>query len=192
MRIKPQREFYIPAAACRVADKLSSAVAYLATNAAGKPVALVFQGRRQKPDWHYRFASPAAREARVRSFFELVRANEGAKQTRREKPRALDVGDVLRSSWGYDQTNIDYYQVTALIGSSMVEIREIAQDTEATGSMSGRCVPVPGRFIGEPMRKRADGESVKIASYAWAYKLEPTQPAPGVRVYESSHFSNDH
>lgn len=192
MRMKPQREFYIPAQACRVADKLSSAVAYLSTNAAGKPVAMVFQGRRQKPDWHYRFATVAAREARVRSFFELVRANEGAKQRRQATPHKLTVGDVLRSSWGYDQTNIDYYQVTALIGATMVEIREIGQDTEATGSMSGRCVPVPDRFIGEPMRKRGDGESVKIASYAWAYKIEPTEPAPGVRVYESSHFSNDH
>jgi hypothetical protein len=192
MRIKPQREFYIPAQACRVADKLSSAVAYLATNAAGKPVAIVFQGRRQKPDWHYRFANAAAREARVRSFFELVRANEGARERRRSEPHKLTVGDVLRSSWGYDQTNVDFYQVTALIGSTMVEIRELAQDVEATDSMRGRCVPVPGRFIGEPMKKRAQGESVKIESYAYAYKIEPTEPAPGVRVYESSYFSSDH
>ena len=28
----------------------------------------------------------------------------------------LKVGDVLRSSWGYDQTNVDYYEVVELVG----------------------------------------------------------------------------
>jgi hypothetical protein len=34
----------------------------------------------------------------------------------------VKVGDIFYSSWGYDQTNIDYYMVTKLIGKTMVEI----------------------------------------------------------------------
>ena len=31
-------------------------------------------------------------------------------------------GDIFYSSWGYDQTNIDYYKVTKLIGKASVEL----------------------------------------------------------------------
>lgn len=86
----------------------------------------------------------------------------------------LLVHDILMASWGYDQTNIDYYQVTKLIGAQTVEIRKIAAKTTPTGSMCGECYPLIDQFIGEPMKKRVlgDGKSVKIESYAYARKRE--------------------
>lgn len=93
------------------------------------------------------------------------------------------MGDILRSMWGYEQTNIDYYEVTALIGKHTVEIREVSRQSEETQSMQGVCVPVPGAYIGEPMRKRADESgSVKINSFAWARKVEAKTVA-GVKLF---------
>jgi len=37
----------------------------------------------------------------------------------------LKVGDVLEASWGYDQTNVDFFQVVALRGKTQCVIREI-------------------------------------------------------------------
>lgn len=98
-----------------------------------------------------------------------------------------------RSSWGYDQTNIDYYEVTKLIGKTMVEIREIGAESVSDNgpAMTGSCVPRPGHYIGEPMRKTVstyDGQSVRIASYASAYKIE-TQEVGGVKVYPVDHWT---
>ena len=40
----------------------------------------------------------------------------------------LQIGSILYTSWGYEQTNIDFYQVIELIGTSTVVLREIAQE----------------------------------------------------------------
>ena len=37
----------------------------------------------------------------------------------------VKIGDIFYSSWGYDQTNIDYYMVTKIIGKTFVEIQKI-------------------------------------------------------------------
>ena len=49
------------------------------------------------------------------------------------------VGDIFSASWGYDQTNVDFFQVLALVGESSVRVRQvnppvIAED--ATGPMA--------------------------------------------------------
>lgn len=37
----------------------------------------------------------------------------------------VKVGDIFSSSWGYEQTNIDFFQVIALVGESSVRVREV-------------------------------------------------------------------
>ena len=39
---------------------------------------------------------------------------------------SLKVGDIVDSSWGYDQTNVNFYQVIEVVGAHTVKIREIA------------------------------------------------------------------
>lgn len=38
----------------------------------------------------------------------------------------VQVGDVFRCSWGYDQTNEDFFQVVALVGSGSVRVRQVS------------------------------------------------------------------
>jgi hypothetical protein len=93
------------------------------------------------------------------SNLQTKQAESGKKLT----PRLLVVDDVLVNTWGYEQTNVDYYQVTALIGKSSVEIRSIAKDSIETGSMVGVCTPILGHFLNNPMRKRViDGYCVRM------------------------------
>lgn len=83
----------------------------------------------------------------------------------------LKVGDLLKSVWGYDQTNVDYYQVVALNGATMVTIRPIAarQTTSPSNSMVGTCTPVKGDFTGSPRRCRPGSSGdIKLTSYSWA------------------------
>ena len=111
------------------------------------------------------------------------------------KTRGLEIGDVLYSSWGYDQTNIDYYQVVALIGKTMVSVRKIACESEQTEWEQGRSVPAVNRFIGEPVRRKVKkfdhtgAGCVSITSYSWAYPLEYRE-IDGMRVYKSKHWSS--
>lgn len=42
----------------------------------------------------------------------------------------VEVGDLFYTSWGYDQTNVDFFQVVALVGTSSVRVREVFPQSE--------------------------------------------------------------
>ena len=55
----------------------------------------------------------------------------------------VEIGHILSASWGYDQTNIDYYKVIRKT-AAMVELRAIGQKfVEADSSMSEYVMPDP-------------------------------------------------
>lgn len=54
----------------------------------------------------------------------------------------INTGDVLVASWGYDQTNVDFYQVVERT-AHMVKLQPIVcAIAEMTGSLSETVVPV--------------------------------------------------
>jgi hypothetical protein len=93
----------------------------------------------------------------------------------------VKVGDIFYSSWGYDQTNVDFYEVVGLTGAS-VKVREVAQERlSSDGYGSDQVVPVPGYYIGEVMTKRISDArhwngtaSIKISQSRFAYLWDGT------------------
>lgn len=68
-------------------------------------------------------------------------------------------GDVLVSSWGYDQTNVDFFEVLCVNSARTVTVCQIK--SRIIGDR--QCVPCVGQYIGEPMRKRLTRRnSIKI------------------------------
>lgn len=166
------RAFYVPAGAAKITHKATGSEAYLYM-VDGKPCAALFLGKAQKPKWRYRFRSEAERAARIEKDLANFAANRQAAADRRaasRRPHKLEVGHILVASWGYEQTNVDFYQVTRVIGAHTVEIREIEGNvTRGDGGWSGQVIPAIDAFTGEPMIKRViDGDTVKIESFAYA------------------------
>jgi len=61
----------------------------------------------------------------------------------------VEIGHILSASWGYDQTNIDYYKVIRKT-ATMVELRAIGQKfVEAQSSMSEYVMPDPDNELFE-------------------------------------------
>jgi len=160
---------------------------------AGKFHAKAFGGKRAKCDWYIAFRTTEGRDKHIAEWMNGQRATKAYKAESRAKraaaPRGLEVGDILDCMWGYDQTNIDYYQVTALIGENMVEIREIGCQSEETGWLQGKSVPAINKFIGEPMRKIAKNGSVRITSYSSASKMQPVAEVAGAKIYQAQHWT---
>jgi hypothetical protein len=178
---------HIPEGSRKLASKKSDAVAYLSTRNS-EFFAVGYFGKAVKPTFNYRFRSVENRDAYVCKWLtqcDAIQARRdadaAAKKAALAKPHGLVVGDVLYCSWGYDQTTIDYYQVTALVGARSVTIRKIAAERVDTASMQGMCVPAVGHFIGEAMTKRVnESDRVKIYSFASAGKLEQLKSADGL------------
>jgi len=95
-------------------------------------------------------------------------ANTLLRRQASKRPHTLKTGDILNTCWGYEQTNVEFYQIIAVKGV-MVTLRQIACDYVPTEYMSGETTPRPDKFIGEPIRRRADSSNhVKINHYIHA------------------------
>lgn len=67
-----------------------------------------------------------------------IKPSDKKEEIKKEKVNiyGIKVGDVFCSSWGYDQTNVDFFQVVE-IKEKMVKIREIAQKVTYQGGAYG-------------------------------------------------------
>lgn len=188
--IDAARRAQLPPKARKVASTRSTAVVWIYENANGQPAAIAFDGRKHKPVWRYRFTSFDRRRESIERYFAACEKREATKAERKARGRGLQVGDVLNTCWGYEQTNREWFEVTALIGSTMVELRQIAAEVEYTAWEQGKTVPMVGQYIGSPMRKVAREGRVNIDSVRLATLVEPLARIGGKAVYGGAHFTS--
>lgn len=100
----------------------------------------------------------------------------------KETIKNVKIGDVLSSSWGYEQTNVNFYQVIDAKGC-FVTLREISKSfVKKSNYNSGRVVPNIGDFKSEPFKKKIISSynrenereySVRISSFELASLTDP-------------------
>lgn len=144
--------------------------------------AVGFSGRRQKPDFNLSFRSPEAMEKHVTRWIgelDRVKAAKKERKADRNQPHSVTVGTVFAASWGYEQTNVDFYEVVQLVGKNTVVIRKIAGALKEDGVMSGKTVACPGQFVGDPMRKRVAvmGSEATGSKYRHAITVDSVRTA---------------
>ena len=169
------REFYIPKGAREIKDVNTDAVAYVEDWECGtKYTAMVFAGKRSKYDKYYGFKTAERRDEYVKQYFEDIAASYEAKKKYAEKKKAMaaenqdkyEVGKILYSLWGYDQTNIDFYQIVKKT-KSMIVIHKIGKEFLDTKYASEDLVmPVKDYFIGKEMKKKVGPYGVTLNTYA--------------------------
>ena len=150
MRFKIPREAYIRDNAIKVCDKHSDAVAYLSADVRGRPCAVIFFGKQAKPVANYAYRSEAERERSVADYFGRAQAWEkrksDARQARKDFRHNVRIGDIFAASWGYDQTNVNFFQVIEVKGK-FATVREIAQHCEERGRGADVVVPQTDKFL---------------------------------------------
>ena len=162
---------------------------------------VMYIGKSAKSWKHYNYRTAEKRDAGLKYYADDARAIAERKAKRKAenkaqaaKPHGLQVGDVVRSSWGYDQTNVDHYQIVKVIGKRTVEVRKLTENNESdNGNWTGRLSPVHGDFVGEVMRRQVDSYgavNIRSATYGRAYKIEPLAVVHGVRCYPASAYSS--
>ena len=135
-----------------------------------------------------------------------IAARKERKANAAEAMKQVKVGDIFSASWGYDQTNVDFFQVVELVGKSSVRIRQVQPEIvkdEAVGPMSADRTykfptdgtllpPCRGVFIKDtqngdvkrvqiPSYGNKDQPYIKLSSFAWAYK----EMSDTAKCYES-------
>ena len=96
---------------------------------------------------------------------------------------SIKVGSIFKSSWGYDQTNVDYYQVTKVNPSGKsITVQQIADSINTTGMMCGTSLPIKDSFKGQPQTKRIKSYTdnnitnhyFKVTSFSCAHLMHDT------------------
>lgn len=100
------------------------------------------------------------KEARhAKRMAERAAEKENQNKVLSEIMKNIHVGDVFSSSWGYEQTNVNFFQVVELIGKTSVRIKEVCPpiiEDNPTGAMStDRVYAMPNR-----------GEMLPVKSYS--------------------------
>lgn len=84
------------------------------------------------------------------------------------------IGDILSSSWGYEQTNVDFYQVKEVKGK-FVTVQKIAGEmVEYNRGDSGRIKPLKDQFTTEAPFKKLVSFSGKDTTIKGNYYLNLT------------------
>jgi len=164
----------------------------------GRYVAKGYYAKRMKEDFFYLFKTEEQAHGYVDRWIKEKRLCAEYKQTRKAerranlaKPHQLKVGDVLSSVWGYEQTNVDYYEVVALKGKRTVVIRQISSDVTSTAWMQGTCTPNKGHYVSGLMEYRVSeqGNSIRLNSFSSA-SLEVPKIVDGEETYAPRHWTS--
>lgn len=154
---------------------------------------MAFSGKSNKPAFYTRFRSVDNAKVYLTKWHQSIINRAAEKIAVREANKLfvnpLVLGQIISSSWGYEQTNVSFYQVTKLIGKQTVEVREIGFIEHSIESMQGYKVPAPNSFKGEPSRHRVGEHGRVKISHAYATPVEFTDVA-GVRLYKPQRYSS--
>ena len=85
----------------------------------------------------------------------------------------LEPGDILYASWGYEQTNIDFYKVKKLCGKTQVELVKIEkrQADEQDSEYHISVIPYPASEYPKTFRRKVYNHTrpgVLVNTYKWA------------------------
>lgn len=172
---------YVPENSIAIERDGLPAIVYSYTNRNGQLAAIAYRGKSGKNVWHYRFSKETDRAKRIDEFFTNTAEREEyknkSKAAKKEFRHTLKIGDFLNSSWGYEQTNVEFYQIVS-VTEKTVTFREVAQTRERTSHDSGVCAPIRDAFIESgktftrPVKQCGNDDTkgmVKLAEYKGDY-----------------------
>jgi hypothetical protein len=123
-------------------------------------IAIGYCGKSKKHNFYNRYTSADRMMTAIDTFVNNVINNADAKEKAKEKQKAaaaqlsatdhFNVGDIIVNSWGWEQTNIEFYTVTAVKGKT-IEVAEVYSQ-QVEGSMYGHgmaCNVTPSNVIKE-------------------------------------------
>lgn len=134
----------------------------------------IWKPKAKRPDY-IQFRSVERREDYIQRRIESWDAWNASKAAAAAERKAFDatavyaVGEILGCSWGYDQTQHDFYEVLTVTRQTITLQKIGSRQVESLTSMSAHVVP-NAEVRGETTTHRLTSEYVKLTSYSSASK----------------------
>jgi hypothetical protein len=148
--------------------------------------AIFYSGKSLKKDWYYRFRTIEEMMKKINDRIDFIkkctseklqkRAEQKAKQETLKASDHFQIGDIILNSWGYDQTNVDFYQVIEVLNKK-IRVQSICGDYKQSGFDCGYTTPIKDKFSNKNevllLSLKYSGDKVYICnpeSYAYFHK----------------------
>lgn len=144
-----------------------------------KPGLALFIGNSAKPTSNYYYSTPESREEKINEVVERQREHLADKKEKLDARKAFKPtakpGDIFVSSWGYEQTNVDFYLLQEVKGKTGTFISIGSETVEGSQYHdSDKVVADPTRMFGEPFKKlisqSGQSEYISLKSYEYCHK----------------------
>jgi hypothetical protein len=149
---KPERAYFIPEGATERADTESTAVAFVYTSARGNFGAVMFSGKRQRPDSNYTYRTEAHRDAEIEKHFGYARSREKYQTEQREQRKA-----ITRANSALDFTGQTYLSGASVAALCRQALKEAFPGTKfsvtSAGSINVKWTDGPSRDAVESIAK---------------------------------------
>lgn len=135
----------------------------------GRVYGIAFQGKSNKPLWNYTFRSEDQRKRTIEDLIESRRRTLKNKSLQQEERKTYQhpykVDDILETSYGYDETHVQFYQVIELRGK-MIIIRPIASKTVREEKSADYVIADKDSFTGPPVKVLPTLRGVKVDGHS--------------------------
>lgn len=166
---------------------------------------LGFRWHQKKKVWYAKQSEERLAVARDITNGEVAPAVAApAKKKEKVNKYGVKVGDLFYISWGYEQTNVDFFQVIELKGEASVIVREVypkmIEEKAVSGMSADRRYEVPEEILPAASRSTfiSDNEKGVLKRISTKYYNEPhfsigsgghtARPYKGEEVYVSWYY----
>ncbi len=123
---------------------------------------IVSKARFKKPEFYYRFRNYENMVEFLESYVLNLEKNQERKENAKNMKKKATAefnhefyeGQILYESWGYEQTNVKYYQIIGFKGKSVILQKIHKKIVQETSWASAMVEPCRNEFAGEPFVKR--------------------------------------
>jgi len=151
-----------------------------------RPAARCFRGKSKKSRWAHLFPSRSDMfvfiDKAIKKQFTINKQKIDNRQKLIKESIAnrndVKVGDVFYTMWGYEQTNIDFFEVVDKPSKARVVVRQLTRTLKDTGFMTGDVSPIRGQYASGPEKRNIhrDGSIVNIDGRGYkGSKIDPNR-----------------
>lgn len=110
-----------------------------------------FRWHRQKKFWYAKQTPERIKLAQSITDGKEIKTVTTKEKAEKKNVFGVKVGDIFSASWGYEQTNNDFFQVIALVGEKSVRVREvnppIVRREPVSGMAEDRVYKITGEIL---------------------------------------------
>lgn len=108
-----------------------------------------FRWHRQKKFWYAKQTPERIELAQSITDGKEIKTGTTKEKAEKKNVFGVKVGDIFSASWGYEQTNNDFFQVIALVGEKSVRVREVNPPIVRRDPVSGMAEDRVYKITGE-------------------------------------------